>query len=256
MSPVRVTGEDDVVLLRVVGTSRVHPLRLAPGKVATPFGVLDAEALIGRAYGSKHRIGEAELVMLPLSNEDIFRLIRRKAQVITPKDAARIIFHTSIRSGSKVAECGTGSGALTVYLARMVAPTGMVYSYDTRDDHIRTARENASLFGAESCITFIMKDVREGLEQKDLDAVVTDIPEPWAVLEHAFDSLVPGGHIACFLPTFGQIERTVRAMRETFADVRAWETIERGLHVGERSARPETRMLGHTGFIATGRKVV
>jgi tRNA (adenine57-N1/adenine58-N1)-methyltransferase len=95
-----------------------------------------------------------------------------------------------------------------------------------------------------------------GIDAEGLASVVLDLPEPWAVLPSALAALAPGGYVATYTPTYNQLERTVRTLRELgFDEVRAVEIIERGLHVGEGGTRPDFEMLGHTGFLASGRRV-
>ncbi len=97
--------------------------------------------------------------------------------------------------------------------------------------------------------------VAAGFDGTGFGSVVLDIPEPWEALKAAREALAPGGYVATYTPTYNQLERTVRSMRELhLAEVRALELLERGLHVGDGGTRPEFEMLGHTGFLAVGRR--
>jgi tRNA (adenine57-N1/adenine58-N1)-methyltransferase len=243
---------DTLLLVDAKGRSII--VTAGGGRASTKLGVFDLDRLVGLEYGSTFRIGDAEFHLLSPSNEDVFRNLERKAQIITPKDAAQMVFRASIHPGATVVEGGSGSGALTIWLARAVGPSGKVYSYDVKEEHLRIAKRNIDRFGLTN-VLFVLKDVCTGIDQTEVDAVVLDIPEPWRAVDAAMHALAPGGHMVCFVPTYNQIEQTVRAMRSSLSEVRAFELIEREVHVGESSARPDGASIGHTGFIAVGRKI-
>jgi tRNA (adenine57-N1/adenine58-N1)-methyltransferase catalytic subunit len=158
--------------------------------------------------------------------------------------------------GGHVVEAGSGSGALTITLAYAVGPTGRVTSFDRRKDFLASAVANVTRAGLAERVTFRERDVaRDGIDVRGVSSVILDLPEPWEVLESARGALAPGGTAATYTPTYNQLERSVRAFREVgFENVRALEILERGLHVGEGGTRPEFDMLGHTGFLAAGRR--
>jgi tRNA (adenine57-N1/adenine58-N1)-methyltransferase len=176
---------------------------------------------------------------------------------VTAKDAFPLLYLAGVGPGATVAEAGTGSGALTIVLAHSVGPTGQVISYDRREDFLEAARANVRRAGLDHRVSFRLRDVAaDGLDVTNLSSVILDLPEPWAVLASARSALAIGGYVATYTPTYNQLERTVRALREFgFDEVRALELLERGLHVGEGGTRPEFEMLGHTGFLAAGRRV-
>lgn len=250
-------AEGETVALKRAGDPALL-VRLArgPQKVGNE-GVLDLTDLIGKAPGSTVGWLGSEYRAFRPSLSDLLGSLRRGAQIITAKDAAHLLFLAGVGPGASVAEAGAGSGALTVVLAYSVGPTGRVISYDRRDDFLETARANVRRAGFESRVTFRRRDVAvEGLDESGLSSVVLDLPEPWAVLLSARSALVPGGYVATYTPTYNQLERTVRTLRELrFDEVRAVELLERGLHVGEGGTRPAFEMLGHTGFLAAGRRV-
>jgi len=250
-------AEGETVALKRAGEPALL-VRLArgPQKVGNE-GVLDLTDLIGTAPGSAVTWLGSEYRALRPSLSDLLGSLRRGAQIVTAKDAAHLLYLAGIGPGASVAEAGAGSGALTVVLAYSVGPTGRVVSYDRRDDFLEAARANVRRAGLESRVTFRRRDVAvEGIDEHDLSSVVLDLPEPWAVLESARAALAHGGYVATYTPTYNQLERTVRTLRELgFDEVRAVELLERGLHVGEGGTRPAFEMLGHTGFLASGRRV-
>jgi len=220
-------------------------------------GVVDLTELIGRPPGGTVTwLGTTYRAVRP-SLADLLGSIRRGAQIITTKDATQILFLAGVGPGASVAEAGAGSGALTITLAYAVGPTGHVVSYDRRDDFLDAARANVRRAGLEDRVSFRRRDVvAEGIDATDLASIVLDLPEPWAALAAARTALALGGYVATYTPTYNQLERTVRTLRElAYDDVRALEVLERGVHVGDGGTRPDFDMLGHTGFLATGRRV-
>ena len=200
--------------------------------------------------------GHALIVVKP-GMADFIRIMPRVATVVYPKDIGAIITYGDIFPGARVLEAGTGSGALTIALARAVGEQGIVYTYDVREDMTRRAQENlAAIMPDHPQVTFHNGDVYEGIPESDLDRIVLDLPEPWHVVPHAVDALVPGGVILCFLPTVLQVHELVGALEDanTFGMIETTEIFMRTWSVRGRSVRPDHRMIGHTGFITTARK--
>ena len=249
--------EGDTVALKRGGSPAllIHLAR-GPQKVGNE-GVVDLTHLIGQVPGTAVTWLGTEYRALRPSLSDLLGSLRRGAQIITAKDAAHLLFLAGVGPGATVAEAGAGSGALTIVLAYSVGPSGRVISYDRREDFLEAARANVRRAGLESRVSFRHRDVAtEGIDAEGLTSVVLDLPEPWTVLPAALAALAPGGYVATYTPTYNQLERTVRTLRELgFDEVRAVELLERGLHVGEGGTRPDFEMLGHTGFLASGRRV-
>jgi len=250
-------AEGDTVALKRSGINALL-VRLAhgPQKVGNE-GVLDLTILIGQLPGSSVTWLGSEYRAVRPSLSDLLGSLRRGAQIITAKDASHLLYLAGVGPGATVAEAGAGSGALTIVLAYTVGPSGRVLSYDRRPDFLEAARANVRRAGLDARVSFRLRDVAvEGLDATDLASVVLDLPEPWSVLAAAKTALAPGGYVATYTPTYNQLERTVRTLRElSFDEVRAVEVLERGLHVGEGGTRPDFEMLGHTGFLASGRRV-
>ena len=219
------------------------------------FGVVDLSGVIGKEAGVEFTIGGAIYAVLRPSLVDLVRSGRRPTQIVTPKDAQYLLYLAGISAGSHVAEAGTGSGFLTLFLANAVGPQGHVYSYDRKLEHQRAGEALLRRSGLADRVTFLEGDVANGISQQDLDSVVLDVPEPWTATRTAWASLRQGGFLATYTPTYNQLEHSVREMRSTgFTDVQAMELMERNLHVGDGGTRPSFEMLGHTGFLAAGRK--
>jgi len=225
------------------------------GMVNVPrLGVVDSEKVL-KAVGGVLRIGgEAFLVLRP-SSLDLLQTIERKAQIITAKDIAVLLFYSDVKPGDTVVEAGSGSGALTIALARAVGDAGRVISYDVREDFLAVARRNVEAAGVSSRVVFRHGDVRMGIDNP-ADAVLLDLPDPWNAVKAVHDALRPGGHLASYSPNMEQVKEMVLAMeRAPFFEVRTVELLEREMEVREQGVRPAFAALGHTGYLTVGRKV-
>jgi tRNA (adenine57-N1/adenine58-N1)-methyltransferase catalytic subunit len=253
----RPLAEGETVLVRRrEGESYLLPLRRAPQSVEG-VGVIDLSGQIGSPPGGTIDWAGATYRILRPSLADILRQLRRRAQIVTPKDAQQLLFLAHVGPGARVAEAGAGSGALTVVLAYAVGSAGHVTSYDRRGDFLEVARRNVAQAGFSERVRFVERDVAvEGFDETGLDGIVLDVPEPWSAVEAARSALAIGGAVATYTPTYNQLERTVRSLRAAgFEEVRSLELLERTLHVGEGGTRPEFDMLGHTAFLTGARRV-
>ena len=248
--------EGEVVVLRQrEGISYLIALKPEPTTIEGA-GVVDLRPLIGAAPGTVLAWAGASFRATRPTLPDLLGHLRRKAQIVTPKDAMYLLYLAGVGPGGHVAEAGSGSGALTTVLAYAVGPEGRVDSFDRRAEFLEVARRNVVAAGCAERVEFHERDVQAtGIDGGPFDAVVLDLPEPWSVLPSARDCLGAGGRVAVYTPTYNQLERTVRALRaEHFEEVRSLELLERALHVGDGGTRPDFDMLGHTGFLSGARK--
>lgn len=219
------------------------------------LGAVDGKAVCDSAFGDSITIAGHSFDVMRPSVMDVIGLMDRKAQIISPKDSFQIPMYMDLGCGSRVVEAGAGSGALTIVLLKAVAPEGTVYTYETRDDHARTAERNVRRSEHSSCWRLKMGDICQGIEEKDLDGVVLDIPNPWDAIPVVAPALRAGGHMCAYVPNANQLENTVKAMRGIgLRDLFAFETLQREMMVHERGVRPSCDMMGHTGYIALARK--
>jgi tRNA (adenine57-N1/adenine58-N1)-methyltransferase len=221
------------------------------------IGVFDPSILVGKEIGKQVEIGSKKFWVLTPSLQDKLQGLKRKAQIILPRDAAHIIMNCSIEPGHKVMEAGIGSGSLTTALASIVSPNGKIISYDNREDFIKHAMKNLKKANLERFVETKLNDVTKGITEKDLDAIILDIPNPWDAVEHAYNALKPGGYLCTYSPLSSQVENTVKEIKKHgFIEVKTIENIQRELVVSEKGMRPRFNMLGHTGYLTFARKVL
>jgi len=219
----------------------------------THFGRLDLGELLGKEYGTvivSH--SGSEFRVLRPNFIDYIKKMRKMPQIILPKDASQIIAHTGLSPGWNVVEAGGGSGALTIFLAIISYP-GHVFSYEIDQRFVQVARKNIEGFGIKNVVLKI-KDIYEGIDEKNVDLVCLDLAEPEKVCAFAWDALVFGGYIFSYSPTIDQtIKFTSEAKRCGFS-VKTIECLVRE-YEDEKGMRPKTVMLGHTDYMTFGRKV-
>ena len=221
------------------------------------IGVFDPKILIGNEYGKQLEIGNKIYWILSPSLQDKLQSIKRRAQIILPRDIGHIIINCSIESGQTVLEAGIGSGSLTIALANAVAPDGKVISYDFREEFIEHAMKNVKNAKLEKYVTTKVKDVTEGIDDSNLDVIILDIPNPWESVKHVWNSLKTGGYFCSFSPLTSQVEQTIKEIEKyRFIEVKTFENIQREMIVSKYGMRPSFDMLGHTGYLTFARKIL
>ncbi len=250
--------------------ARRHTVLLVAGKqFHTHKGAIEHDALIGRPEGIVvlSTGGTPYVAFRPLLNDFVLAM-PRGATVVYPKDAAQIVGYADIFPGARVLEAGAGSGALTCSLLRAVGPTGRVLSYERRSDFAEIAAKNVeTFFGAPhpawECrigdVGLAGDDAVEGggPALPEVDRVMLDMLAPWEVLATVTAALIPGGLVCAYVATTTQLSRMVEAVRESaaYAEPSSWESMVRGWHVDGLAVRPDHRMVGHTGFLMTARRM-
>lgn len=235
------------------GTKQLIVAGQAIAKIAD-IGIVDTDKLVGGIPGLQYKLGRRSYLVVRPTARDLMETVRRKAQIVLPKDAAQIILQGGIGPGSRVVEAGIGSAALTIALAEAVGATGHVANYEIRADFQSWGRSNLERAGVLDRVTLHLSDPGKGITESNVDAVVWDLPEPWLLVDESRRVLVPGGSFTAYTPSVQQMEKTVHALRAAgFLDVRAQETLVRDWYVGERSVRPDFNMLGHTAWLTFAR---
>jgi tRNA (adenine57-N1/adenine58-N1)-methyltransferase len=239
---------------------RMHTITLEVGKqFHTHKGILEHDALIGGPEGVVVAIGVTSFLALRPLLSDFVLSMPRGAQVVYPKDAGQVVQMADIFPGARVVEAGVGSGALSMSLLRAVGDGGRVSSYERRADFAKIATGNVERFfgGPHPAWSVTVGDLAETLDETGVDRVVLDMLAPWEVLDAVSRALLPGGLVCCYVATTTQLSTVVEALRVhgTFTEPQSWESMVRGWHVEGLAVRPEHRMIGHTGFLCTARRL-
>ncbi len=244
-------------IILVDSSARKFLTKATTGMIEVPgLGVVDGTEVCKSDFGDRINIGGREFTILRPSIKDTLGLLERRAQVLIPKDSFQIPLQLDLGCGSRVIEGGVGSGALTLVLLKAVGPEGRVYSYDNREDSAAIARRNVKMSGLEESWEMIVGDIKTAKLRDDVDAAILDIPDPWDALGNTIGSVRVGGYIGCYVPNANQLETTVRKMRELgLMEITSYETLQREMVVHEGGVRPSFDMLGHTGYLAFGRKM-
>ncbi len=246
--------DDGERVLLIDAKQRRYLLTLRAGaQFHTHAGIVAHDALIGQPEGASvtGSTGRQFLVLRP-TLADLVLKMPRGAQVIYPKDLAAILMEADVAPGVRVLEAGVGSGALSMALLRAGAS---VVGYELRPDFAQRARANVvAALGPEAPYRVELRDVYDGIDERDLDRVLLDLPEPWRVLPHLPGALRSGGILCAYVPTINQTAELRRALdAEGLGLARTVEVLHRTWHVERRSVRPDHRMVGHTGFVTSAR---
>jgi tRNA (adenine57-N1/adenine58-N1)-methyltransferase len=234
------------------------------GAFGTHRGDIRHNDIIGKPEGSviANQHGVEYLALRPLLTDFVMSM-PRGAAIIYPKDSAQIIVEGDIFPGARVIEAGVGSGALSLYLLRAIGPTGRLDSFERREEFAEIARANVVTHTGRDPDNWQIHlgDLQEQLPFKvksgQADRVVLDMLAPWECIEPVADALVPGGLVLGYVATVTQLSRFTEALRSSghFAEPSAWESMVRGWHLEGLAVRPEHRMIGHTGFLVTARRI-
>lgn len=248
---------NDTVLL-ISEDGKKFYTKLAPGRRQhTHQGIVDHDLLIGQPLGRRFETttGHTFIIVEP-SLAELMKEVRRKSQIIYPKEAGRIIFKMNIYPGRRVIEAGSGSGALTIALARFVGPHGKVYSYELRPDMLANARANVDKAGLSDFVEFKQQDIGEGFAESGVDAVFLDVREPCLYLAQARAALKQSGFFGAIVPTTNQVAELLKGLKtHHFGGVEVEENFLRTYKPIPGRLRPHDIMVGHTGYLIFARNV-
>jgi tRNA (adenine57-N1/adenine58-N1)-methyltransferase len=183
---------------------------------------------------------------------DYYERIKRGAQIISLKDIGAIITETGINKESRVLDAGIGSGALTIYLGHICKE---VIAYEIREDFAKIAKKNIEKVDLKN-IKVEVRDIYEGIDEKNLDLITLDLREPWKAVKHCYKALKRGGFLVAYSPQITQaLDFVNEAIEEGFVLVKVKETAEREWRLKGKVAKPITPLISHTGFLTFLRKV-
>ncbi len=233
-------------------------VKLEPKNFSTHKGVIDLSQIEGKKPGGfvytnkNHRL----YYLIPSFEEILLHYVRRSTQIIYPKDAGYLILKLGIKEGMKILEAGTGSGAMTLLLAHYVGETGKIYTYEERKEFSAKAEKLLEDFGLKKRVCFFVKNIEEGIEEKDFDAAVIDLKEPEKYLSQIIDCLVEGGSFGIVVPTTNQVSAVIRLCENLpVLNLEVCEILFRKYKINPDRIRPFDIMVGHTAYLITGKKI-
>jgi len=224
----------------------------------TDKGFIKLIDLAGKKYGQRveTNLGLPFYILRPYLYEMVMK-VRRKTQILYPKDIGMILSRTQIFPGAKVIEAGIGSGALTTALANFIRPNGRVYSYEKNKEFLDNAKKNLQKNGLSEWVEFKYCEVIDEFDEKEVDFVMIDIGSPWELISAAYKSLKGGARLATICPTYEQLTKTVFALEEKgFVNIESMEILVRKILVRKGKTRPEQRMPSHTGWLVFATKIL
>ncbi|UNK44446.1 tRNA (adenine-N1)-methyltransferase [Arthrobacter sulfonylureivorans] len=244
---------------------RMNTITLTPGGAFhTHKGFLPHDEVIGREEGTvvANTVGHRYQALRPLLSDFVLSM-PRGAAVVYPKDAAQIVTMADIFPGARVVEAGVGSGALSISLLRAVGDGGRLHSFERREEFADVARGNVETFfgGPHPAWQVSLGDFQDEVvkaeEPGSVDRVVLDMLAPWECLDAVATVLAPGGVWINYVATVTQLSRTAEAIRQDgrFTEPEGWESMVRGWHLEGLAVRPDHRMVAHTGFLLTARRL-
>lgn len=254
----KVLQEGDLVLL-LSQDRKQFLVRLCPGRaLETHRGRIQHDDLLGRGYGLEaHSHLGYPFAVLEASTADLIMKLKRTTQIMYPKDIAYALFRLSIVPNSRVIEAGTGSGGFTLAVSRLLGEGGWLYSYEVNSDALRQAQRNLSDLGMASRVQFRNRDVGEGFDETDVDALFLDVRAPWMYLSQAASALKASGSFGAILPTTNQVVRLLAGLEtaHAFGQIEVEEVLVRSYKTVPGRFRPLDRMIAHTGYLVFARKV-
>ena len=227
---------------------------LKPGEdFQSDLGIVKADVLDNAEVGDevKSHLDHTFKIMKPNIN-DFIDIMDRRCSILIQKDIGQVLAHSGLGAGCRVVDAGTGAGAIALNFGNVV---GDVYTYEIREDFAEVAQRNIDRFGITN-IHVKNKNIKDGIDEDNLDLVFLDLPKPFEIFEEVMESLNVGGWLCVYAPYIDQAETSYRVAKKLgFYDIEIFETLERGLEVRTQGVRPKTRMVGHSGYLMFARKL-
>lgn len=220
------------------------------------LGIVSAEQIANSEIGDelKSHLDHTFKIVKPNVN-DFIDLMDRRCSILIQKDIGSVLAHTGLGAGDRVVDAGTGAGAIALNFGNVVGSEGKVYTYEIREDFAEVAKKNIENFGITN-IEVKNKDIKEGIDEDNLDLIFLDLPKPFEIFEDVYDSLKVGGWLTVYAPYIDQAEISYRIAKKLgFYNIDIIEILERGLEVRQQGVRPKTRMVGHSGYLLFARKL-
>ncbi|WP_409198346.1 tRNA (adenine-N1)-methyltransferase [Methanobrevibacter acididurans] len=222
----------------------------------TDLGIIKKEQMERATIGDEviTHLGKKYKIIKPTVN-DFIDLMDRRCSILIQKDIGVVLAHTGLGAGDRVIDAGTGAGAIALNFGNVVGEKGKVFSYEIREDFAQVAKKNIDDFGITN-IEIKNKDIKQGIDEEEIDLVFLDLPKPFEIFEDVYKNLRLGGWLAVYAPYIQQAEISYKISKKVgFSDIKILETLEREMEVRPQGTRPKTRMVGHSGYLIFSRKL-
>jgi len=216
------------------------------------FGTFPTEILQDKDFSVEFDLFDKNCKLIPYYLTDIQSNLFRGPQIISPKDIAWLVYSSNLKSGDIVVEAGGGSGALTVALAQSVFSNGKVITFEKNKKHIEVIKKNLNMSPYSNHVELINGELNENTEIIPCNSIILDLPNPHSIVSWAEKSLEVGSKLLCYVPTINQVEKLLIALK-TWGQIEISESIHRTWQSRSTAIRPNTNLIGHTGFIVSAR---
>ncbi|ABK76982.1 L-isoaspartate methyltransferase/tRNA (1-methyladenosine) methyltransferase [Cenarchaeum symbiosum A] len=227
-------------------------------KLHTHIGIISHADAIGKEYGSRLTTNKDKYVyLLRPTTYDYTMKLQHSTQIVYPKESGYMASRMGIQSGQTIVEIGTGSGALTTFLASIVKPRGRVHTFDVDADFMAIAEKNIARAGMTKYVIMNKMDIRKSrtVPVADADAAVIDLGDPWTALPQVRRMLKGSAPMVAVCPTMNQLEKLVSELvANEFTDIECSEQILRQIEAREGKTRHSFQGIGHTAYLCFARK--
>ncbi|RCI06654.1 tRNA (adenine-N(1)-)-methyltransferase catalytic subunit trm61 [Rhizopus stolonifer] len=226
--------EGDIVIVYMTRDNML-PIHVKKGDAFNNrFGSYKHDEMIGKEFGSKMvSANHRGFVYLLHPTPELWTLVLpHRTQILYVADISFISAMLEMKPGVNVIESGTGSGSFSHSIARTIAPTGQLYSFEYHQERASMAQKEFDDHGYGNIIKMHHRDVcKDGFQMKDqVNAVFLDLPAPWDAIGSAKEAFKQDrvGKICCFSPCIEQVARSVTALdQHGFIEITMYECLIR-----------------------------
>ena len=223
------------------GHASIQAIVVKPGLVTNnKFGSFHHIDMVGRSFGSRltpryaDREGSHAWLLAPTAEMWTLALPHR-TQILYAADIATICCKLDLRPGAVVVESGTGSASLSHAMARTIAPTGHLHTFEFHAKRAAMAKEEFTDHGLADVVTVTNADaIKDGFGGLSgvADAVFLDLPAPWLALPEATRALKDVGRLCTFSPCIEQVQRSCAALAALgYTNIETIEVLRRPFEV-------------------------
>ncbi|SVB12557.1 uncharacterized protein METZ01_LOCUS165411 [marine metagenome] len=216
------------------------------------FGNFPTNFLKEQEIGVEFELFDKKSKLLPYHLTDIQANLWRGPQIISPKDIAWLVYSSNLKSGDIVVEAGGGSGALTTALGQTIFPNGKVITFEKNSKHVEIIKKNLNMSPYSDIIELRNEELNDDIKPIVCNSIILDLPEPQKIINWAVKSLELGGKMLCYVPTINQVEKLLVSL-DKWSQIEISESIHRTWQSRLSAIRPDTNLIGHTGFIVSAR---